>query len=146
MKRKRFTEEQIVAILKEAAGSDNAHLVVRKHGITATTFYRWKAKYSGMGLLAVKRLKALEEENIRLKRLVADLSLDHAMLKDVLDESGDARAATDGRHPSRPGAASRRHAAESRLGHGLHQRSVRDRSPLSRAQPARHVHAGMPSP
>ena len=84
MKRKRFTEAQIVAILKEAAGSDNARLVVRKHGIIETTFYRWKAKYSGMGLPEVKRLKALEEENIRFKRLVADLSLDNAMLKDVV--------------------------------------------------------------
>lgn len=84
MKRTRFTEEQIVAILKEAAGSDNACLVVRKHGITETTFYRWKAKYSGMGLPEVKRLKGLEEENVRLKRLVADLSLDNAMLKDVV--------------------------------------------------------------
>ena len=84
MKRKRFTEEQIVAFLKEAAGSDNARLVVRKHGITETTFYRWKAKYSGRGLPEVKRFKALEEENTRLKRLVADLSLDNAMLKDVV--------------------------------------------------------------
>lgn len=84
MKRKRFTEEQIVAILKEAAGSDNARQVVRKHGITETTFYRWKAKYGGMGLPEVKRLKSLEEENTRLKRLVADLSLDNAMRKDVV--------------------------------------------------------------
>ena len=84
MKRKRFTEEQAVAILKEADGSDNARLVVRKHGITETTFYRWKAKYSGMGLPEVKRLRALEEENTRLKRLVDDLSVDNAMLKDVV--------------------------------------------------------------
>lgn len=84
MKRKRFTEEQIVAILKETAGSDNARLVVRKHGITETTFYRWKANYSGMGLPEVKRLKALEEENTRLKRLLAVLSLDNAMRKDVV--------------------------------------------------------------
>ncbi|MBK8057864.1 MAG: IS3 family transposase [Gemmatimonadetes bacterium] len=84
MKRKCFTEEQIVAILKEAAASDNARLVVRKHGITETTFCRWKAKYSGIGVPEVKRLKALEEENARLKRRVADLSLDNAMLRDVV--------------------------------------------------------------
>ena len=84
MKRKRFTEEQIVAVLKEAAATDNARQVARKHGITETTFYRWEAKYSGMGLPEVKRLKALEEENARLKRLVADLSHDHAMLNDVV--------------------------------------------------------------
>ena len=84
MKRKRFTEAQIVAILKEAAGSDNARLVVRKHGVTGTTFYRWKAKCSGIGVPEVKRLKALEDENARLKRLVAELSLDNAMLKDVV--------------------------------------------------------------
>lgn len=84
MKRKRFTEEQIVAILKEASASDNARLVVRKHGITETTFYRWKAKYGGIGVPEVKRLKALEEENARLKRLVADLSLDNVMLRDVV--------------------------------------------------------------
>lgn len=84
MKRKRFTEEQIVAILKDAAGSDNARHVVRKHRITETTFYRWKAKYSGSGVPEVKRLKALEEENARLKRLVADLSLDNVMLRDVV--------------------------------------------------------------
>lgn len=84
MKRKRFTEAQIVAILKEASASDNARLVVRKHGITETTFYRWKARYGGIGVPEVKRLKALEEENTRLKRLVADLSLENVMLRDVV--------------------------------------------------------------
>lgn len=84
MKRKRFTEEQIVAILKEAAASDNARGVVRKHGINETTFYRWKARYSGMGLPEVRRLKWLEEANTRLTHRVADLSLDNAMLRDVV--------------------------------------------------------------
>ena len=85
MKRKRFTEEQSVSILKEAAASDQARTVIRKHGITETTFYRWKAKYGGIGIPEVKRLKALEDENTRLKRLVADLSLDVAMLRDVVE-------------------------------------------------------------
>lgn len=84
MKRKGFSEEQIVGILKEAAGSDNARGVVRKHGISETTFYRWKARYSGMGLPEVRRLKWLEEANTRLTRRVADLSLDNAMLRDVV--------------------------------------------------------------
>jgi putative transposase len=84
MKRKRFTEEQIVKILQEAAQADEARPVIRKHGITSTTLYRLKAKYGGIGLPEVKRLKGLEEENARLKRLVADLSLDVAMLRDVV--------------------------------------------------------------
>lgn len=84
MKRKRFTEEQIVKILQEAAQAPEARPVIRKYGITETTFYRWKAKYGGIGVPEVKRLKGLEEENARLKRLVADLSLDVAMLRDVV--------------------------------------------------------------
>jgi putative transposase len=83
MKRIRLTDERIVAILKEAAGSDNARLVVHKHGITETTFYRWKSKHRGIGVPEVKRRKALEDENARLTRLVAELSLDNAMLKVV---------------------------------------------------------------
>jgi putative transposase len=83
MKRKRHTEEQIISILKEAeAGLSTADLV-RKHGISEQTFYRWKSKYGGMELSDAKRLKQLEEENRRLKRLVADQALDIQVLKDV---------------------------------------------------------------
>ena len=84
MKRQRFTEEQIIGVLHEAAGSGSAREVCRRHGITETTFCRWRAKYGGLQVSEARRLKTLEEENRRLKKLVADLSLDNAMLKDVV--------------------------------------------------------------
>ena len=87
MKRTRFTDEQIVGVLHEASGAGSIREVCRKHGITETTFYRWRAKYGGMQKAEVRRLKLLEDENRRLKRLVADLSLDVAMLKDVAGRS-----------------------------------------------------------
>ncbi len=87
MKRTRFTDEQIVGVLHEASGSGSIREVCRTHGITETTFYRWRAKYGGMQKAEVRRLKQLEDENRRLKRLVADLSLDVAMLKDVAGRS-----------------------------------------------------------
>ena len=83
MKRKRFKEEKIIAILKEAeAGLKTADLV-RKHGISEQTFYRWKAKFGGMDVSDARRLKQLEDENARVKRMVADQALDIQMLKDV---------------------------------------------------------------
>lgn len=83
MRGKRYTEEQIIGVLKESeAGLPMAELL-RKHGIAPGTYYRWKAKYGGMEISEAKRLKALEEENRRLKRLVADQALDIQMLKDV---------------------------------------------------------------
>jgi putative transposase len=83
MKRSRFKEEQIIAILREQeAGSPTAD-VCRKHGISSGTFYKWKAKYGGLDVSDAKRLKALEDENAKLKKLLAETMLDNAILKDI---------------------------------------------------------------
>jgi len=85
MKRRRFSEEQIIGILKDSeAGAQPAVAVWRKHGISEQTFYRWKSKYGGMEVSEAKRLKALEDENARLKKLLADNLLDNSLLKEVL--------------------------------------------------------------
>ncbi len=84
MKRSRFTEEQIIAILREQeAGAKTADLC-RRHGISAATFYAWKAKYGGLEVSEARRLKALEDENTKLKKLLADAMLDNVALKDLL--------------------------------------------------------------
>jgi putative transposase len=84
MKRARFTEEQIIGILKEhEAGVPIADLC-RKHGVSNASLYKWKAKYGGMDVSEARRLKALEDENARLKKLLADSMLDNAALKDLL--------------------------------------------------------------
>jgi len=83
MKRKRFSEEQIIAILKQAEGGLPMEELIRQHGICEGTFYRWKSKYGGLELSEAKRLKQLEDENRRLKRLVADQALDIQILKEV---------------------------------------------------------------
>lgn len=84
MKRKRYTEEQIAFALRQAEAGTPVVEVTRKMGITEQTFYRWKKKYAGMGVAELRRLKQLEEENKKLKQLVADLSLDKKMLQDVV--------------------------------------------------------------
>jgi putative transposase len=87
MRKSRYTEEQIVAILKEQEAGLGTEELCRRHGISQQTFYRWKARYGGLDTGDARRLKALEDENRRLKRLVADLSLDNAALKDVLSKN-----------------------------------------------------------
>jgi putative transposase len=85
--KKRFTEEQIIRILKEHEGGKRAADIVREHGISEQTFYRWKSKFGGMDVSEAKRLRQLEEENRRLKEMVADLSLDIKILKDVISKN-----------------------------------------------------------
>ena len=86
MKKTRFTEQQIAYALRQAESGVSVEEITRKLGITQATFYRWKKKYAGLGVAELRRLKQLEEENKKLKRLVADLSLDKAMLQDVLSK------------------------------------------------------------
>ena len=84
--KKRFTEQQIAYALRQAESGVPAAEIIRKMGVTEQTFYRWKRKYAGMGVAEVRKLKQLEDENRRLKQLVADLSLDKTMLQDVLSK------------------------------------------------------------
>ena len=83
MKHTRFTEEQIIGVLKEARGGVPPKELCRKHGISEGTLYNWKAKFGGLEVSEARRLKALEEENRKLKRIVADLTLDNTMLRDI---------------------------------------------------------------
>jgi putative transposase len=87
MKRQRFTEEQIIGILKEGEAGKRTEDVCREHGIGKWTFYDWRRKYAGMTVSDAKKLKALEDENQRLKRIVADLTLQNVALKDVLGKN-----------------------------------------------------------
>ena len=84
MKRSRFTEEQIIGILREQEAGVPVADLCRKHGLSSPTFYKWKAKYGGMDVSEARRLKALEDENAKLKRMLPDSMLDNVALKDLL--------------------------------------------------------------
>jgi putative transposase len=84
MKRKRYTDEQVAFALRQAEAGTAVAEVCRKMGVSEATFFRWKKQFAGMGVAEIRRLRQLEEENTKLKRLVADLTLDKTMLQDVL--------------------------------------------------------------
>lgn len=86
MRRTRFTEEQITAALRQAEAGTPVREVIRKLGVSEQSFYRWKRKYEGMGVAELRRLRQLEEENRKLKSLVAELSLDKRILQDVIEK------------------------------------------------------------
>ena len=87
MKRKRFTEEQIIRILQEAEAGAKKQEICRRHGVSEQTFYRWRSKYGGMQVSEARKLKGLEAENRKLKQLLADAHLDNAALKELLSKN-----------------------------------------------------------
>jgi putative transposase len=91
VKRSRFSEEQIIAILKEQEAGLPTADVCRRHGVSSATIYKWKAKFGGLEVSEAKRLRQLEDENAKLKKLLAEAMLDNAMLKEITSKNGDAR-------------------------------------------------------
>jgi putative transposase len=86
MKKSRFSEEKIISVLKQAEAGMKVSELVRKHGISEATFYNWKAKYGGLDVSQLRRLKELESENARLKKMYAELSLTHHALQDAVEK------------------------------------------------------------
>lgn len=95
--KKRFTEAQIIGVLQEQEAGSKVSDLCRRHGISDATFYNWKSKYGGLTVLEAKRLKSLEDENRRLKKLVADLTLDKDILQDTLSKKACPREGGDGK-------------------------------------------------
>ena len=87
MQRKKYTEEQIIQVLKEGAAGAPVSELCRRHGISDASYYNWKAKYAGLSVSELKRLKSLEEENRRLKQIVAEQALDNRALKELLSKN-----------------------------------------------------------
>jgi putative transposase len=88
MKKSRFSEEKIISILREADAGVKVAELARKHGISAATYYQWKSKYGGLDVSQLRRLKELESENARLKKMYAELSLNHEAFKDAVEKNG----------------------------------------------------------
>jgi|TARA_B110000263_G_C15216034_1_gene467573 putative transposase len=97
MKKTRYSESQIVKTLQEVEGGRNVKAICREYSIPETTYYNWKSKYGGMEASDIKRLKELEDENRRLKQMYVELSLDHKLLKDIVEKSCKASDTTGGR-------------------------------------------------